>query len=138
MTKIIPIISSFPRTSKVPVPMSSKYVLSLNDIVMTVEPTDIYFGDVRFEINELGQKILDVSDLDDLTPGQHDLPAGIECNVQSCDMSLPMIPVDFFYDGHFYNDVWLKAEHLAYVAGNFSGFPINSLMQDLEDLNYTL
>ena len=88
---------------------------------MTVRSSDIFYGDVKFT-TEIGtdKRILDLSNLDDLTPNEKDLPAGVEVKIMACDLRFPLLPVEFIHPttGHHYRGVWIKAENLHYVAGN--------------------
>lgn len=113
----IKVLSAFPRTSKIPNPESGKLEEVTNDIVITHQACDIYFGNVKFK-KEDGVRILDASNLDDLTPNEKDLPPGIECRVMACDMNHPMLPVEFWFNGHYYRGVWIMAKDVMYQAGH--------------------
>jgi len=116
----IKVLSGQARVSLVPTP-SGDLITVTNDIAITVRPVDIYYGDVKFTTDvETGARILDLTNLDDLTPNEKDLPAGVEVKIMACDLRFPLLPVEFIHPttGHQYRGVWVKAEDLHYVAGN--------------------
>lgn len=116
---MINFISLFPATSRIPDPHNKGALITVvNDIVANANPVDIFYGNIKYDISADGERVLDLSDLVDLTPEKTDLKAGVQMSVMACDISAPMLPVQFHYEGFHYRGVWIKSDDLFYVSGN--------------------
>ena len=109
---------SVPRTAVITNPETGKQITITHEVVRTTRPTDAYIGVVKFKMVE-GQRIMDASDLEDLTPDVVDFPKGMEAIVMACDLNQPMLPVMFNHDAGNYRGVWILSKDLERVAGNF-------------------
>jgi len=116
--KDIHYLSIFPPQSKIPDPEGSGKLLTVtNDIVATFRMTDIFYGDVKYSRAPNGTRVLDLTSLIDLTPDTKDIPVGVQMRVMACDLTAPMLPVEFRYKQVHYRGVWVKAEDLFFVSG---------------------
>ena len=108
---------SVPRRGKITDPETGKVIQITHDVVKTARPTEALIGRIKFKDVD-GQRVLDASDLVDVTDAVDFPHEGMEGIVMACDINSPVLPLMFKHDGGNYRGVWVEAKDLIYVSGH--------------------